>query len=93
MKTREIVVVLTNKGYVAIESNQIFDLWKNKSLKVIYEELQGRYPNYKIYLGCLDSIQFQKAVEVSEHSLKLKFIKQESINHKNNSTMKNLSFN
>ena len=51
MKTQEIVVVLTNKGYVAIESNQIFDLWKNKSLKVIYEEFQEHYPNYKIHLG------------------------------------------
>jgi hypothetical protein len=97
MKTREIVVVLTNKGYVAIESNQIFDLWKNKSLKVIYEELQERYPKYKIHLGSMDSIQFQKAVEVSEqylqHHNKLKFIKSESINHKNNSNMKPLTFN
>lgn len=97
MKTREIVVVLTNKGYVAIESNQIFDLWKNKSLKVIYEELQQRYPNYKLHLGSMDSIQFQKAVEVSQQYLKdhnkLKFIQQESINLKNSSNMKSLTFN
>ena len=83
MKSREIVVVLTNKGYVAIESNQIFDLWKNKSLKVIYEELHERYPKYEVRLGHSDRIPFKKAVEVS----------QQYLNHKNNSNMKPLTFN
>lgn len=97
MKPREIVVVLTNKGYVAIESNQIFDLWKNKSLKVIYEELHERYPKYILHLGSIDSISYQQAVEMTQQYLKhhneLKFIKPESINHKSNNNMKPLTFN
>ncbi|MDP3358309.1 MAG: hypothetical protein Q8S41_03070 [Lutibacter sp.] len=97
MKTKKIVVVLTNKGYVAVEHNQIFDLWKNKSLKEIYEELNQRYPTYKIHLGCMDQIGFEKAVEVSSQYLKeheeLKYIQTQNINHKNHSKMKNSSFN
>ncbi len=97
MKTKKIVVVLTNKGYVAVEHNQIFDLWKNKSLKEIYEELHERYPTYKIHLGSMDQIGFEKAVEVSNQYLKeheeLKYIQTQSINHKNHSKMKNSSFN
>jgi hypothetical protein len=42
MNKKVIVILLTNKGYVAIEKNQIFDLWRNKSLKLIYEELTVR---------------------------------------------------
>jgi hypothetical protein len=97
MKTKKIVVVLTNKGYVAVEHNQIFDLWKNKSLKEIYEELHERYPTYKIHLGSMDQIGFEKAVEVSNQYLKeheeLKYIQTQNINHKNHSKMKNSSFN
>lgn len=97
MKAKKIVVVLTNKGYVAVEHNQIFDLWKNKSLKEIYEELHERYPTYKIHLGSMDKIGFEKAVEVSSQYLKeheeLKYIQTQNINHKNHSKMKNSSFN
>ena len=97
METKEIVIVLTNKGYVAIESNQIFDLWKNKPIKVIYEELHQRYPNYKVHLGSMDRIGFQHAVEVSNRYLtdheQLEFIKQQSINLKNHNKMKHLTFN
>ena len=97
MKAKKIVVVLTNKGYVAVEHNQIFDLWKNKSLKEIYEELHERYPSYKIHLGSMDQIGFEKAVEVSNQYLKeheeLKYIQTQNINHKNHSKMKNSSFN
>jgi hypothetical protein len=97
MKTKEIVVVLTNKGYVAIENNQIFDLWKNKPLKVIYEELYKRYPNYNVHLGSMDKIEFQQAVEVSNQYLtdynELKLIKSKRINFKNHNKMKQLTFN
>lgn len=97
MKTREIVVVLTNKGYVAIEGNQIFDLWKNKSLKVVYEELHERYPKYKVHLGSMDKIQFQQAVDVSQHYLcdhnELRFVQSENIKYKINNPMKKSSFN
>jgi hypothetical protein len=97
MIVKEIVVVLTNKGYVAIENNQIFDLWKNKPFKVIYEELHQRYPNYNIHLGSLDRIEFQQAVEVSNQYLtdqnELKLIKSQNINHKNHNKMKQLTFN
>ncbi len=97
MRTKKIVVVLTNKGYVAIEHNQIFDLWKNKSLKEIYEELHQRYPTYKIHLGSMNQIDFEKAVEVSNQYLQeheeLKYIQTPSINNKNHRKMKKLSFN
>jgi hypothetical protein len=97
MNKKVIVILLTNKGYVAIEKNQIFDLWRNKSLKVIYKELDQRYPTYKIHLGSMDSIQFKKAVEVSEeyleHHNELELIELKNINHKNNNNMKPLTFN
>jgi len=97
MKTKEIVIVLTNRGYVAIENNQIFDLWANKSLKVIYKELHQRYPNYKVHIGSMDRIEFQHAVEVSNQYLtnheELKFIKSQNINLKINNKMKQITFN
>lgn len=97
MRTKKIVVVLTNKGYVAIEHNQIFDLWKNKSLKEIYEELHQRYPTYKVHLGSMNQIGFDKAVEVSNQYLQeheeLKYFQTPSINHKNHNKMKKSSFN
>lgn len=97
MEAKEIVVVLTNKGYVAIEHNQIFDLWKNKTLKEIYEEINQRYPTYKVHLGSLNQIDFEKAVEVSNQYLQeheeLKYIQTPSINHINHNKMKHLTFN
>lgn len=97
MKTKEIVVVLTNKRYVALESNQIFDLWKNKSLKQIYEELHQRYPTYKIRLGSMDKMNFDTAVEVSNQYLndhqQLEFINEQNSNYKNHNTMKRATFN
>ncbi|RED48820.1 hypothetical protein [Seonamhaeicola aphaedonensis] len=59
-----IVIVLSNKGYVAVENNQMFQLWKNKCLKDIYQELKTRYPKFKISLGSLEKIHFNKVVEV-----------------------------
>ncbi|WP_345004067.1 hypothetical protein [Snuella lapsa] len=41
-----IVIVLSNKGYVAVENGQMFQLWKNKCLKDIYQELKTRYPRF-----------------------------------------------
>ena len=69
MEAKEIVVVLTNKGYVAIEGAEIFDLWTNKSLQEIYVELHQRYPSYKVHLGSMDQIDFKNAVEVSNQYL------------------------
>lgn len=69
MRINKIVIVLTDKGYVAIESNEIFDLWKSKPFFEIYEELKQRYPAYKIHLGSMNQIAFKKAVEVSNHFL------------------------
>lgn len=73
METKQdghIIVMLSNKGYVAVENNQIFQLWKRKCLKVIYTELQFRYPNYKISLASLKIIDFKNVVEVSKQFLK-----------------------
>lgn len=97
MEAKEIVILLTKKGYVAIENAEIFDLWTNKSLKEIYKELKLRYAAYKIHLGSMDCIQYQLAVEVSNKYLtncnQLQGIKTQSINHKNNNKMKKSSFN
>lgn len=97
MKAKEIVILLTNKGYVAIENNQIFDLWRNKSLKDIYSELHYRYSAYQIHLGSKDIVSFNEAVEVSNQYLneiqELKTIKSISINHKNHYKMKQFTFN
>ncbi|MFH4963677.1 hypothetical protein V8G69_01620 [Gaetbulibacter sp. M235] len=65
-----IVIVLSNKGYVAVEKGQMFQLWKNKCLKDIYQELKTRYPKFKISLGSLEQIQFNKVVEVCNQFLK-----------------------
>lgn len=65
-----IVVMLSNKGYVAIENNQIFQLWKNRCLKDIYEELQFRYPSFKVSLGSLECINFKDIVEVCNQYIK-----------------------
>lgn len=70
MRTEEIVVLLTNKGYVAIANNEIFQLWKNKCLKDIYKELGNRYPNYQISLGSLEKVNFKDAVTVYNQFIK-----------------------
>ena len=73
METKQgdyIIIVLSNKGYVAVENDQIFQLWKNKCLKDIYEELQYRYPSYKISLGSLMRIKIKDVVEVCNDYLK-----------------------
>jgi len=97
MEAKEIVILLTNKGYVAIEGAEIFDLWTNKSLKEIYEELKLRYSAYKIHLGSKDCIDYQLAVEVANQYLtncnQLERIKPQNINHKNYNNMKHLTFN
>ena len=97
MKANEIVILLTNKGYVAIEGTEIFDLWTSKSLKEIYAELQLRYSAYKIHLGNKDLIDYQCSVEVSNQYLancnQLEIIKSQNINHKNYNIMKHLTFN
>jgi hypothetical protein len=75
METKQdghIVMVLSNKGYVALENNQIFQLWKRKCLKDIYTEIQFRYPNYKISLASLERIDFNNVVKVCRQ-----FVKQE----------------
>jgi len=72
METKQdghIVMMLSSKGYVAVENNQIFQLWKNKCLKDIYEELSTRYPNYKISLASLERIDFNNVVEVCNQFL------------------------
>ncbi|GGK41456.1 MULTISPECIES: hypothetical protein [Flavobacteriaceae] len=97
MRTNEILVLHTDKGYVAIEGNQIFDLWKIKSLKIIYEELRQRYPTYKVHLFSMNRIKYQKAVEVSVEYLKdynqLNTFNTQNINLKNNNKMKHSTFN
>ncbi|WP_242084200.1 hypothetical protein [Aestuariivivens sediminis] len=59
-----IIIVLSNKGYVAVENGQMFQLWKNKCLMDIYQELKKRYPRFKISLGSLEKIHFNKVIEV-----------------------------
>ena len=86
-----IVVLLTNKGYVAIENGEIFELWKNKSYFDICEILHQRYPKYKIHLGSLQRIDFHKAVDVSYQHLNE--LKTNYNNLKNHNTMKQLTFN
>ncbi len=97
MKSNEIVILLTNKGYVAIENGEIFDLWKNKCLKDIYSELHYRYSGHQIHLGSNDIVSFKEAVEVSSQYLKeiqqLEIVKSISINHKNHYKMKQFTFN
>lgn len=97
METKQILVLLTNKGYVAIENNQIFDLWKNKSLKLIYEELRRRYPAYKVHLYSMNLIKYDKAVEVSIHYLRdynqLNTFNAQNINFNNYNSMKHSTFN
>ena len=96
MRKEEIVVVLTNKGYVAIENDQIFDLWKNKSLKVIYEELHQRYPTFAIHLGSMNCINFKNAVEESNKYLKKQkdmIIIKKPNNDNNQNIMKHSTFN
>jgi len=65
-----IIVMLSNKGYVAVENGQIFQLWKNKCLKDIYDELKYRYPNYKISLASLEIINYHDIVKVSHQYIK-----------------------
>lgn len=66
MKTKDghIVILLSSKGYVALENNQVFQLWKRKRLGDIFNELHERYPNYKISLGSLEKIDFKDIVKV-----------------------------
>ncbi len=65
-----IIIMLSNKGYVAVENCKIFQLWKNKCLKDIYEELQLRYPNYKISLASLKQVNYKDVVEVCNSFIK-----------------------
>jgi len=58
-----IVIMLSNKGYVALENGQIFQLWKNKCLKDVYDELKLRYPSYTVSLGSLSCFDFNNVVE------------------------------
>ena len=66
METKDghIVIILSSKGYVALENNQIFQLWKRKRLGDIFNELHQRYPNYTISLGSLKQIDFKDVVNV-----------------------------
>ena len=66
METKDghIVILLSNKGYVAFENNQIFQLWKRQRLGDIYNELHFRYPSFKISLGSLEQIDFKDVVNV-----------------------------
>lgn len=66
MRTKEghIVVLLSNKGYVALENNQIFQLWKKERLGAVFNEHHKRYPNFEVSLGSLEKVQFNEAVEV-----------------------------
>ncbi|MDU8886305.1 hypothetical protein RXV94_09050 [Yeosuana sp. MJ-SS3] len=59
-----IVILLSNKGYVALENNEIFQLWKNTRLGDIYTELHQRYPSFEISLGSLEEVQFNDTHEV-----------------------------
>lgn len=47
---RLIVLLETNRGIVAIENFEVFDLWKHQDLKKIKEELKYRYPKFKILI-------------------------------------------
>ena len=66
METKDghIVIILSSKGYVALENNQIFQLWKRKRLGDIFNELHQRYPNYKISLGSLERVNFKDVINV-----------------------------
>ena len=59
-----IVILLSNKGYVALENNEVFQLWKNTRLGDIYNELHQRYPTFEISLGSLEEVQFNQVHEV-----------------------------
>lgn len=64
-----IVILLSDKGYVALENNEIFQLWKNTRLGDIYVELHKRYPNFEISLGSLKKIHFNQLHEVYNNFL------------------------
>ena len=66
METKDghIVIILSSKGYVALENNQIFQLWKRKRLGDIFNELHQRYPNYTISLGSLERVDFKDVINV-----------------------------
>ena len=72
MKTNDghIVILLSSKGYVALENNQIFQLWKRKRLGEIFNELHLRYPNHRISLGSIEKIDFKDVVNVYNQFLK-----------------------
>ena len=96
METKDghIVILLSNKGYVALESNQIFQLWKRKRLGEIFSELHQRYPNYKISLGSLERVDFKDAVTVCNQFIKND--KQPKTEHplkKDNISKTNINFN
>lgn len=90
-----ISIVLSNKGYVAVENGQIFQLWKNKCLKDIYEELEFRYPNYNVSLASLETIKYQDIIEVANQLNKEELYVAESIIEKNNveEQKPNINFN
>ena len=72
METKDghIVILLSSKGYVALENNQVFQLWKHQCLGDIYKELQFRYPNFRISLGSLEQVNFKDAVTVCNKFIK-----------------------
>ena len=96
METKDghIVIILSCKGYVALENNQIFQLWKCKRLGEIFNELHQRYPNYKISLGSLERVNFKDAVTVCNQFIKND--KQPKTAHpleKDNISKTNINFN
>lgn len=66
MKTNDkhIVILLSDKGYVAMENAEVFQLWKHQRLAGIYDELHQRYPYYEIHLGSLEEIPFNNLAKV-----------------------------
>jgi len=57
-KEKIIVVVQTDKGYVAIELNIIFDAWRKSDINQVLKELKNRYPKYKILVYDDNKVQF-----------------------------------
>lgn len=71
MNTKEIIVLLTNLGYVAIENSQHIEHWKSKSIQDIFQELTDRFPDYNLHLGSLERIPFNETIAVAESFLKI----------------------
>lgn len=71
MSNKEIIVLLTNLVYVAIENSQHLDHWKSKSIQDIFQELSNRFPDYNLHLGSLERIPFNETIAVAEMFLKI----------------------